>query len=95
MSRAGRPAFAVLGLALAAAVLVPLIAGPSAPAPQDLQQPAWDGSRTTPAHLIPLHDENDEPIIPTETNPLPFSARYTCGPCHEYDRSVEASISRP
>jgi hypothetical protein len=84
MSRAGRPAFIVLGLALAAAVLVPLIAGPSAPAPQDPPQPAWDGNRTTPVHLIPLHDENDEPIIPTEMNPLPFSARYTCGPCHEY-----------
>lgn len=45
----------------------------------------WDGNRTTPVHLIPLFDENNEPIIPTEANPFPFSARMTCGPCHDYD----------
>ncbi len=44
----------------------------------------WDGNRTIPAHLIPLRDENDEPIIPGETNPLPYSARFSCGPCHDY-----------
>ncbi len=35
-------------------------------------------------HLLPLLDENNEPIIPTETNPLPYSARFTCGVCHRY-----------
>jgi hypothetical protein len=45
----------------------------------------WDGSLTTPVHLLQLRDENDAPIIPTETSPLPFSARFTCGPCHDYD----------
>ncbi len=52
-----------------------------------LQQPPqkWDGNRTTPVHLIPLKDELDEPIIPTETNPLPFSSRFTCAPCHIYE----------
>jgi hypothetical protein len=50
------------------------------------QQPQkWDGNRTTPVHLIPLKDELDQPIIPTETNPLPFSSRYTCAPCHIYE----------
>ncbi len=44
----------------------------------------WDGHRTVPVHLIPLRDENDEPIIPTEALPLPYSARFTCGPCHDY-----------
>jgi len=44
----------------------------------------WTGSQTTPVHLIPLKDEFDQPIIPTEKNPLPFSARYTCAPCHDY-----------
>ncbi len=47
------------------------------------QQP-WDGNRTTPVHLIPLKDEFDQIIVPTESNPLPFSARFTCAPCHDY-----------
>jgi hypothetical protein len=51
------------------------------------QQPTqkWDGNRTTPVHLIPLKDEFDQPIIPTETNPLPYSSRFTCAPCHVYE----------
>jgi len=49
------------------------------------QKQIWDGNRTTPVHLIPLKDELDQPIIPTETYPLPFSSRYTCAPCHEYE----------
>lgn len=36
-------------------------------------------------HQIPLKDELNQPIVPTESNPLPFSARYTCAPCHHYD----------
>jgi hypothetical protein len=57
----------------------------AAPVPAPAAKPlAWDGHRTIPAHLIPLRDENDEPIIPTETDPLPYSARFTCGPCHDY-----------
>ncbi|OGD19046.1 MAG: hypothetical protein A2W03_06500 [Candidatus Aminicenantes bacterium RBG_16_63_16] len=35
-------------------------------------------------HLIPLKDQFDQQIIPTEANPLPFSARFSCAPCHEY-----------
>ncbi|NOR15586.1 MAG: hypothetical protein GQ544_07780, partial [Candidatus Aminicenantes bacterium] len=46
---------------------------------------AWDGSRSVPVHLLPLKDEFDQTIIPTETYPLPFSTRYTCAPCHAYD----------
>lgn len=44
----------------------------------------WTGSRTTPVHQIPLKDEFNQPIIPTETYPLPFSSRTTCAPCHDY-----------
>ncbi len=44
----------------------------------------WDGSRTTPVHIIPLKDEFDEPVIPTTSYPLPFSTRYSCAPCHDY-----------
>jgi len=45
----------------------------------------WDGSLTTPVHLIPLKDEFDQPIFPGETYPLPFSHRFTCAPCHAYE----------
>jgi len=45
----------------------------------------WGGSRVSPVHKIPLKDEMDQPIVPTGTNPLPFSARFTCAPCHDYD----------
>ncbi len=44
----------------------------------------WTGSRTTPVHQIPLKDEAGLQIVPTESRPLPFSARMTCAPCHEY-----------
>ena len=44
----------------------------------------WDGSRISPVHQIPLKDEFNQIIVPTESNPLPFSARYTCAPCHDY-----------
>ncbi|MCK4495189.1 MAG: hypothetical protein KAU91_02490, partial [Candidatus Aminicenantes bacterium] len=45
----------------------------------------WDGSQTTPVHQIPLKDEFDQNIIPTESYPLPYSTKYTCAPCHEYN----------
>ncbi len=45
----------------------------------------WDGSRAVPVHLLPLKDEFDQTIIPSETYPLPFSTRFTCAPCHAYD----------
>jgi len=53
--------------------------------PQEEQKPQpWDGSRTTAVHLIPLKDEFDQPIIPTAPNPLPYSTKHTCAPCHDY-----------
>lgn len=45
----------------------------------------WDGSFSVPAHRIPLKDQFDENIIPTEPYPLPYSTRYTCAPCHDYN----------
>jgi len=89
MSRAGRTSprprggallvIAVLVLAAAAAGQVTAPGGAT-----DQKHLVWNGDRTVPAHLIPLRDENDELIVPTETNPLPYSARFTCGPCHDY-----------
>ena len=74
MSRAGRFLLLAAGL---------LAFGLRSPADGQKTKP-WDGSRTTPVHLIPLKDENDQVIVPTETDPMPFSARFTCGPCHDY-----------
>ncbi|MBN2246493.1 MAG: hypothetical protein JW755_11685 [Candidatus Aminicenantes bacterium] len=44
----------------------------------------WDGSFSVPAHRIPLKDQFNQTIIPTESFPLPYSTRYTCAPCHDY-----------
>ena len=87
MSRPGRPVPGIRGAALGAIAVLVLAAAaaPQTTVPaQDPKQVVWDGNRTTPAHLIPLRDENDELIVPTETDPLPYSARFTCGPCHDY-----------
>jgi hypothetical protein len=59
-------------------------AAPASDGAADQKQKPWDGNRTTPAHFIPLRDETNALIVPTDANPMPFSARYTCGPCHEY-----------
>jgi hypothetical protein len=48
------------------------------------KQQVWDGSQTTPVHRLPLKDEFDQPILPTESYSLPYSSRYTCAPCHDY-----------
>lgn len=82
MSRRGRVLSALASFAAAIAVAA---AGQAAQTPPAADTHAvWDGARTTPVHLIPLRDENDELIVPTETDPLPYSARFTCGPCHDY-----------
>jgi hypothetical protein len=47
--------------------------------------PPWTGSRISPVHQIPLKDELGQTIVPTESNPLPYSAKYSCAPCHDYD----------
>jgi len=85
MSRSGGTLPALAGLALAAAFIIIASSASAQTAAQNDKQTVWDGNRTIPAHLIPLRDENDEPVIPTETGPLPYSARFTCGPCHDYD----------
>jgi hypothetical protein len=69
----------------AAAALCLLVFGLFVASTEAQKPKPWDGSRTTPAHLIPLRDELNEPIIPTEPAPLPYSARTTCGPCHDYN----------
>jgi hypothetical protein len=85
MKAAGRIARLALGL-----LVLGMSAAPSARASAatggsgDQKLKPWDGNRTTPAHLIPLRDENNALVVPTDVNPMPFSARATCGPCHDY-----------
>lgn len=55
------------------------------PEQQAVKKTAWDGSRTTPVHRIPLNDEFNQPIIPNEPYPLPYSSQFTCAPCHDYE----------
>jgi hypothetical protein len=49
-----------------------------------------DGSLSPPPHIIPLFAENElgekgEQITPGMEFPLPFSTRWTCSDCHNYD----------
>ena len=45
----------------------------------------FDGSRTLPVHRIPLADEEGQKIIATVPGTMPFSAKTTCGACHDYE----------
>jgi len=50
-----------------------------------------DGSRTRYVHVIPLYPEDRDgdkgfKITPGQTNPMPFSMRWSCGNCHDYDK---------
>ncbi len=66
-----------------AIIVVAVVAAGVASASND--QTKWAGSRISPVHQIPLKDELNQAIVPTESNPLPFSARFSCAPCHDYD----------
>jgi len=46
----------------------------------------WHGSRTIPVHRIALYDEDGGKIVPQDRASLPFSARKTCGGCHDYEK---------
>ena len=45
----------------------------------------FDGSRTTPVHRIPLTAEDGQNIVSTVPDTMPFSAKLTCGACHDYE----------
>ena len=49
-----------------------------------------DGSMSPPPHLIPVYAESEtgekgEQITPDTEFPMPFSTRWTCSDCHNYD----------
>ena len=43
-----------------------------------------DGSPVIPVHRLPVMNEYGEKIAPAYARSLPFSARETCGVCHDY-----------
>ena len=45
----------------------------------------FDGSRTLPVHRIALSDEEGQKIVSTVPDTMPFSAKMTCGACHDYE----------
>jgi hypothetical protein len=45
----------------------------------------FDGSRTLPVHRIPLTDEEGQNIVSIVPESMPFSAKMTCGACHDYE----------
>lgn len=45
----------------------------------------FDGSQTVPVHRIPLVDADGQKIVDTVPDAMPFSARQTCGACHDYE----------
>ena len=55
------------------------------PAQTTQEKTAWDGSRTTAVHWLQLKDEFDQIIVPTDSYALPYSTRFTCAPCHDYN----------
>jgi len=68
---------------IAAFVLV-VISSPVAAYGDTEEGHRWDGNRTTPVHRLPLIDEEGQEIVPEYRYAMPFSARATCGPCHDY-----------
>jgi len=58
----------------------------SYPSTQQEKKFIWDGHRTVPVHNIPLEDEFDQKIIPTEYYPFLYSNKYTCAPFHDYNQ---------
>ena len=60
----------------------------AATAEQQPQEPKLgdvsDGNRSVPVHVIELLDQDGSRIDPRSGNPLPFSPRQTCEPCHDY-----------
>lgn len=73
--------FTFIAIALAAAAQISAGAGET-----KTKYHEWSGTRTIPVHRIRLSDENGESIVPQYSLSLPFSARKTCGACHDYEK---------
>jgi hypothetical protein len=79
------------GLIVTLSLLVILLASPvTADTTERLIGDQSDGSRATPIHLIPLYAENEdgqkgEQIKPDTEFPMPFSTRWACIECHDYE----------
>jgi hypothetical protein len=54
------------------------------PSQTEQEKTDWDGSRTTAVHWLQLKDEFDQIIVPSDSYAFPYSAKFTCAPCHDY-----------
>lgn len=45
-----------------------------------------DGSRTVPVHRVQIKDERGDDIVAGYSLAMPFSAKETCGACHDYKK---------
>jgi hypothetical protein len=45
-----------------------------------------DGNRSGPVHVIELYDDQGKQIKASDTKPMPFSLKQTCGKCHNYKK---------
>jgi hypothetical protein len=68
----------------AAAVVLLLLVGAARSQEPSGRAGEWDGSRTTPVHRLVLVDEAGDAIVPSAPGAPPYSARQTCGSCHDY-----------
>ena len=71
-------------------LLVSALLAVAAETEQKLLGDESDGSMSPPPHIIPLFAENEagekgEQITPDMDFPLPFSTRWTCSDCHNYN----------
>lgn len=64
--------------------LVPALAALSVVVCGGIANAEGDGSRTKAVHRIPLLDENGAKILPGDGFRMPFSAKKTCGDCHDF-----------
>lgn len=80
----------ILALALAALLGASAAASESSEASETFLGDESDGSRAHPVHLIPLFPvgpdgQKGTQITPDDRVVLPFSTKFTCGECHDYD----------
>lgn len=68
-----------------AQTLIKVPVQPRSQIPQNVGDTA-DGSRAVPVHLIKLYDEYDHLITLDDRPVMPFSPKYTCRKCHDYDK---------
>jgi hypothetical protein len=69
-------------IVLFAALILPAYAASGEQLPEDYSDP----SRSVFVHVLPLINEQNDRILPSDEPLMPFSTRNTCGFCHNYEK---------